>query len=159
MFKKFLLVLAAFIVAIIIAVVLTSVMATQLNLASIQSMGLEVTFAKRVENTFFDLKGIFPMLTIVLSVCFALGFIVAGFLVIYTPISRYILFTLAGGCSFLTFIYIIHTGMGAIPIEGAATWGGRLLLALCPAIAGLAFAWLTKPRKALISFTQLGGAS
>ncbi len=67
MLRTFLLLLLAFAGAVLIGAALTSVVSTQLNLASIQSMGLPVSFGVRAQTTWADLLGIFPMLAMVLA--------------------------------------------------------------------------------------------
>ncbi|MEM9532350.1 MAG: hypothetical protein AAGA23_15650 [Pseudomonadota bacterium] len=143
MFRTFLLLLLAFAGSILIGTALTSVVSTQLNLASIQSMGLPVSFGVRAQTTWADLLGIFPMLAMVLTVSFLLGFAVAGLLVRLTSASPFVLYPLAGATSFVVFIFVVYWQLGGVPIETASRWGGRLILALCSAVAGWFFAYAT----------------
>jgi hypothetical protein len=58
----------AFIFAVLLSLLLTSIIGTQLVLADIMSFGLDVSFADRVSATTHDIVGLAPVLSILITV-------------------------------------------------------------------------------------------
>lgn len=128
----------AFVAAVLAAQLLTSIIATQIVLADIQSFGLEVSFSGRIAATLHDIAGLGMMLPILLVPAYLVAFTVAALAKKYLGGNRAYWFIMAGFASLPAVLLLLKSLLGAIPLAAARTDFGILLTAL----GGLAGGWL-----------------
>lgn len=127
--------------AVLIAVVWGSVVQTQFNIASLQSIGADVSSVHRLRMTALDLIGFSPIYTIIVLLGMLCALPAAALLARRWPGHRSVLYALAGGAGIATAIRIVDIATPA-PTLIAATRGigGWLLMSSGAALAGWWFA-------------------
>jgi hypothetical protein len=122
-----------------------SIVQTQFNIASLQSIGGEISVPLRLKMTAMDLLGFTPIYGVIVLLGLACALPVASWLARAWPTQRTSLYTLAGMVGIATAIRIVDIATPA-PTLIAATRGltGWLLMALGGAIAGWWFARRTR---------------
>ncbi len=128
----------AYLVATVVAYLLTSAMGTQFVLADIKSYGLVVSLSDRVAATLHDIAGLVPVLLILVSVTYLVAFIIAALGHRFVGGSRLYWFLVAGFTSLPATMMLMKLAMGITPFAPAGTIFGLFLIALC----GLAGAWV-----------------
>jgi hypothetical protein len=135
--------LAYFVVAVVDAYILTSIVSTQLVLADIQSFGLAVSFGDRVQATLHDLLGLALPLLVLIGLSFLVAFAVARYAFRTIGGNKMMWFMVAGFTSVPAGIVLIKYFMGGTLLASARTSLGMLLVALCGMAGGWVFAYLT----------------
>jgi hypothetical protein len=135
--------------AIFVAASWASIVQTQFNLAALQALGAEVSFALRMQTTAQDLVGFGPLFAAVAAVAFALAFPLAGFATRRMRRAGFVLFAVAGWIALIVAVKLIDAVVPP-PVLIAATRsiGGLLLTTLGGAIAGGLFAHVSGSRGA-----------
>ena len=128
----------AYLVATVVAYLLTSAMGTQFVLADIKSYGLVVSLSDRVAATLHDIAGLVPVLLILVSATYLVAFIIAALSHRFVGGSRLYWFLVAGFTSLPATMMLMKSTMGITPFAPAGTNFGLFLIALC----GLAGAWV-----------------
>jgi len=128
----------AYLVATVVAYLLTSAMGTQFVLADIKSYGLVVSLSDRVAATLHDIAGLIPVLLILVSATYLVAFIIAALGHRFVGGSRQYWFLAAGFSSLPATMMLMKLTMGITPFAPAGTVFGLFLIALC----GLAGAWV-----------------
>lgn len=128
----------AFIVAVCVAYLLTSVLGTQFVLADIQSYGLPVSLPDRLAASLHDIHGLVPVLLMLVSAAYLVGFIIAALGRRLLGGQRQYWILAAGFASLPVAMMLMKTTMGITPFALAGTGSGLLLIAL----SGLAGAWV-----------------
>lgn len=141
--------LLAFVAAVIVTAVVGSLVQTQLALAALTSLGVEIALNQRFTATGADLLGFAPMYAGIVGAGFVLAFPVAALLTRWLPTARHPLYALAGAVAILTALLLMRTLLGLSPISSARGAGGLTLHALAGACGGLAFAALRRPQRAV----------
>ena len=95
--------------------------------------------------TFGDLA-ILKSLGIVISICFLIGFLIAGLVKRFLGGSRLSWYTMAGGLSLAATLILMEHVLELMPVAGARTTAGMFTQALAGAMGGFVFAQLTKPK-------------
>ncbi|MCU0753902.1 MAG: hypothetical protein MUE46_02110 [Xanthomonadales bacterium] len=132
----------AFLAAVLIAAVLGSLVQTQLALAALGGLGVDIGLGERLQSTAADLVGFTPMYAAVVAAGFLLAFPVAALLARWLPALRHRLYALAGACAMLTALLLMQQLIGLMPIASARGVTGLTLHSLAGAAGGLGFAWL-----------------
>lgn len=138
----------AFIAAVGVAYLLTSVLGTQFVLADIQSYGLAVSLSDRLAASLHDIYGLVPVLLILVSAAYLVAFVIAALGKRFVGGRHQYWLLAAGFASLPVAMMLMKSTMGITPFAVAGTGSGLLLIALC----GLAGAWV------FARLTQTGGA-
>lgn len=137
----------AFLAAVLLTSLLASITSTQFVIASIEGMSVqgvavEIPIAKRLMMTLADF-GILTTLSLVVAVCFLIGFSVAAACLRFIggrPSTWYILAGAAGLiCTFLILAAVLQVS----PVAGARTYLGLAMQGIAGACGGWLFAQLT----------------
>lgn len=145
-------VVIAFVIAVVVAYVLAVLMYTQLNLANVVEMGLEVTMADRAGAALHDLAGMLPLYASIIAVAFLIAFPVARLILIWVPQLRTLAYVLAGFAA----IYTVDFALGALltsgthPLAVTRTTVGLLSQCVAGAIGGYVFVRLLPEPKAAV---------
>jgi len=133
-------VLKAFFPAVIAAYILGCLFATQVVLANLAAMGVEVSLATRAQASLHDLLGMTAYLLLIL-VAFVIAMpVAAGLVRVHVlPGTRVFWFTLAGFIALIAVHLIMRQALGLYPVAAAREWGGLLLQGLAGAVGGFLF--------------------
>lgn len=136
---KFLRVILGWAIAVGVAVVAGSITQTQFNLARIQALGAEIGLGTRAAATWHDLLYFTPAYALLVSIAFAIAWLVAGLLKRWLPDQRALLFTLAGFCAVWVIIEIMNRALPVTAIGATRSLAGVLALSLVGAAAGFIY--------------------
>jgi len=135
----------AYAIAVIVATIITCILATQIVLAEISSFGLPISLMDRLHSTVHDILGLTPKLIPMIGASFFVAFLVCGLLLRWVKGPRGFWYAIAGAAAITTLLIGLKLGMGAIPLAGVRHLSGLLGAALCCAIGGWCFARLSEP--------------
>lgn len=135
---------AAFGAALIMTTVLGSLIQTQINLADLQRLGLEISAGVRLDTSLADLQHFTPSLGGILFGGFLPAFLVAGLLSRYWPAKRHFWFALAGATAFLTAMAAMQMLFQITAVAAVRHLSGLVALSACAALGGYLFARLTE---------------
>lgn len=138
----------AFIAAVCVAYLLTSVLGTQFVLADIQSYGLPVSLPDRLAASLHDIYGLVPMLLMLVSAAYLVAFVIAALGKRCVGGRHQYWILVAGFTSLPVAMMLIKLTMGITPFALAGTGSGLLLIALCGLAGAWVFARLTQNREA-----------
>lgn len=133
-------VLFGYLMAVVSAYVLASLLATQLVLWDVAAMGVPVNLADRLHASSHDLVGLAPTFGALLAIGFLIAFPVAGGIIRWLPGLRVLGFTLAGAVAMLVLLSALQILLGVMPLAAARTWTGTCLMVLAGAMGGRVFA-------------------
>ena len=137
-------ILKAFFPAVALTYVLASVLFTQTILATVQSMGLDVSIGTRLHSTFADMIGLASSYLPLIAVAFALGLPVAAGLNRWLPTQRALLYTLAGFVAIIAVHLIMKAVFGISGLAVTRTLTGLLGQGLAGAVGGYCFHLLSR---------------
>ena len=132
-----------FIFTTLIATLLVCMVSTQIVLADVASFGLNVTTDVRLNATLDDLIGLGPVLYILISVGFLIGFIIANYAHKYIGGNRTLWYVASGCTTFPITTYIIQYSMGLTLVASVRTPMGLFLATLCCIFSAWLFALLS----------------
>ncbi|GAA6139597.1 hypothetical protein NBRC116583_33440 [Arenicella sp. 4NH20-0111] len=141
LFKK----AAAWIVAALVASVLSSVVSSQQVMIGLIKVGARIDVEQRLIMTLQDFK-ILEILFPVMCACFLVGFLIASFCHQRIGGQRVFWFTLAGATSIVCTLYLMSFVMNLMPVAGARSLSGMMLIALSGALGGFIFTRLIVPK-------------
>lgn len=141
-FKFYLRLCTHFLVAVIFAFVLASLLHSQFVMAELTSVGVEISLNDRLSMSLDDLIGLLPTYGIVVAISFLLGFIVAGLLLKKVSLSPYVMYALAGGFGLTIALLAMHPILEITLLAGARSTFGFICQSLAGAIGGGVFAHL-----------------
>ncbi len=128
--------LTAFIPATVLAFVLASVLSTQMILAHVQAMGLDVSMSVRLTTTFQDLLGMASSYLVLIAIAFLLALPVAAWLARFAPDRSALLFALAGFMAIAVLHLALQTALSIHPVPVTRTIPGFLGQCLAGAVGG-----------------------
>lgn len=136
---------AAFLLAILAAVGIGSVIQTQLNLMAIAAIGPAPSWAQRLETTAYDLVYFAPVFAIIVIVSFALALPAAHFAAHFQKRQFAAWCMVAGGIG-LWVAYRLINNLAPMPTLIAATRGvsGTLFMIIPGIVGGYVYARLTR---------------
>lgn len=137
-------VVKAFLPAVIVAYLLASILFTQTILATVQSFGLEVSFAQRLGATWHDILGMASSYLLLLLVAFLIALPVAAGLTRILPSRRALLFTLAGFLAVVALHVIMKAVLGISGIAATRTLAGLVGQGLAGALGGYVYHRLSR---------------
>lgn len=132
-----------FILAVLIAALLTSFFSTQIILSELEGFGISVTLIDRIVATATDLLGLGITLVVLIAPSYLIGFTVAKYAHQFIGGNRRLWYAAAGFSSFPITLYLIKYFMGVTLLASARTSWGMLLAGLCCMLAGWLFATYT----------------
>ena len=130
-----------FIFTTLIATLLVCIVSTQIILADVQTFGLNVTNDVRLNAD--DLIGLGPVLYILISIGFLIGFIVAKYAHKYLGGNRTLWYIASGCTTFPITTYLIQYSMGLTLVASVRTPMGLFLATLCCIFSAWLFALLS----------------
>lgn len=133
---KALRILLGWVIAVVTAVALGSIIQTQFNLSRVQALGVDINLFTRLSATWHDLLNFTPAYALLVSIAFALAWPVAGLLKRWRPDQRSLLFTLAGFSAIWAMIAIMNQALPVTGIAATRSLAGVLALSMCGAAAG-----------------------
>jgi len=137
--------LLAYVIAVVLAAALSSVVQSQFNLIAIASLVEQLPFRDWLYTVWFDLRSFTPTMLVIMAPVLLLALIASGLLRRFAGIGR---FWLAVGCSlsgFLLALWAINT-LAPMPTLIAASRSvvGSVALALCAAAGAAIYVSLTR---------------
>ena len=132
----------AFLVSVVAATALASIISTQFVIAGLQGIGVEIPFGTRVSMTVTDLA-LLRIYLIMGGTAMLVTFFVAGACAKWLPGSRQVWFTVAGFAALTCVLLLVESMLGAMLIAGARSLLGLLLQGIAGAFGGWTFARLT----------------
>lgn len=137
-------VIGSFLLAVVVAGLLGSILQTQVNLAQLRDIGPPISFAMRVDSTWHDLLRFAPIYTMIVLAPFIIAIPIAEFIAKKVPGHRMIwLVAAAAGGLWVCFQLINHVAPMPTFIAATRTLGGTLLLLLAAAIAAVLYTLIT----------------
>jgi hypothetical protein len=133
-----------FIMAVVDAAILTSIVSTQLVLADVKYFGLDVTMGDRVNATIHDLLGVGPALLMLIGLSFLVAFVIARYAHRHIGGNRALWFSAAGFLSMPSALLLLKMAMGGTLLASARTSLGMFLVACCCMAGGYGYAWVTE---------------
>ncbi|MCC5812437.1 MAG: hypothetical protein JJU06_18905 [Ectothiorhodospiraceae bacterium] len=126
----------AFVVAVAVTAVLSSIAQTQYNMLALTAMGVLVPPGTWLQVVLRDLVGFAPIYAIVVAVAFLLAFIVAAQLARWLPRQRMVLFMLAGAAGILAAVLLINGLAPMTPVAITRYLTGTAILCGAGAVGG-----------------------
>jgi hypothetical protein len=133
-----------FIIAVLTAFLLSSIIGTQIIIADLQGFGLDVSLSDRLAATIHDIYGLALTLPILISVAFLVAFGVAALGNRFVGGKRMYWYLAAGFTSVPAALMLIKSLMGGTLFAAARSGYGMFLIALCSLAGGWVFARLTQ---------------
>lgn len=132
-----------FLLAVLLASVLGTVLQTQFNLASLQALGAPMPLAVRLQTTGLDLLGFSPLFAVLVILGFAFALPAASLLARYWPALRWAIFALAGALAVLAAMALANALLPMPTLIGAnRSLAGTLGLMACGSLGAVLFALL-----------------
>jgi len=138
--------LVIYLAAVAVAYVLAAGAATQSVVASLAGMGIDVSFAGRVEMTLRDLLGMAGMFLPMVAFGLLIAFMTTALVCRYWSRARLPLYLAAGACALVCIHLGLHLAFGITPIAIARTTGGLVIQALAGAAGGWVYVMLSRSR-------------
>jgi len=129
-------VLLGWVIAVVTAVSLGSIIQTQFNLSRILQLGADINWSTRLSATWHDLLNFTPAYALLVSIAFGLAWPVAGLLKRWLPGQRTLLFALAGFSAIWVMIALMNRALPVTAIGATRSLVGLLALSLAGAAAG-----------------------
>ena len=132
----------AFVAAVVLTAVLSSIFSTQFVIAGLQDLGVDIPLSVRFKMTLGDLS-ILETLLMVISACFLIAFLIAGLCSSKLKGNRTAWYMAAGASAFFATFLVLEAVLQLMPIAGARTGFGLFTQAIAGLIGGYVFARLT----------------
>lgn len=134
-----------FLLAVLLASVLGSVLQTQFNLANLQALGAPMPLGVRAYTTCLDLLGFSPTFAVLVILGFTFALPAASLLARSWPTGRWLLFALAGALA-VWLAMALANALLPMPtlIAASRSLAGTLGLMVCGSLGALLFALLAR---------------
>lgn len=132
--------LLAYLAAVCVAFLLSSVIHTQFVLASLTELGVEIGWHDRLLSTGKDILGLLPGYGAVIAIGLALGFSFIGLLRRFMPLPAMAAYPIGGILAYLAFLAAMHPLLDVTLIASTRTLAGILGQCVAGLAAGLVFA-------------------
>lgn len=134
-----------FLLAVLLASVLGTVLQTQFNLAYLQALGAPMPMTVRLHTTCLDLLGFSPTFAVLVMLGFIFALPAASLLARRWPVTRWAVFALAGGLAVLAAMTLANALLPMPTLIGAnRSLAGTLGLMACGSVGALLFATLAR---------------
>lgn len=141
---KKLVLLQHFIVSVLVTILAACIFQTQMVLASLSDLDIDVMLSDRVYMTWQDLLGLLPSYGIIICIGLALGFGIAKLLRHYTSLQSFGLYALAGATVMAVILLAMQPVLGVTLLAGARSVMGILLQILAGLLGGICFMYFRK---------------
>lgn len=135
-FRTFGNVLAAWLLAVLTATILGSIVQTQFNMAAIVNLDVAIPVGTWVWTTVQDIFNFGLLYGALVAIALAVGFAVAALLTRYAALSREPMFVLAGAVAVLVLLAALNAALPMTPIAATRNIFALALMALAGAPAG-----------------------
>lgn len=140
--------LAAFALALLVAVVVGSIAQTQFNLGDLQRLGVDIPWDVRAQTTWRDFYGFGPLYGLIISVGLLPAFIVAGALARGREARRLPWYLLGGGLGVWAALASANVLAGIVVLVFATRHAGGLACLIAGGVlAGWTYVVLTRHRR------------
>jgi hypothetical protein len=134
-----------FLLAVLLASVMGSVLQTQFNLANLQALGAPMPLGVRAHTTCLDLLGFSPTFAVLVILGFTFALPAASLLARSWPTGRWLLFALAGALAVWLAMALANALLPMPTLIGAnRSLAGTLGLMVCGSLGALFFAVLAR---------------
>ncbi|MGG5871189.1 hypothetical protein [Pseudomonas peli] len=134
-----------FLLAVLLASVMGSVLQTQFNLANLQALGAPMPLGVRAHTTCLDLLGFSPTFAVLVILGFTFALPAASLLARSWPTGRWLLFALAGALAVWLAMALANALLPMPTLIGAnRSLAGTLGLMVCGSLGALLFALLAR---------------
>lgn len=117
---------------------------TQFVLSALAGAGAQVSPGDRLSMTLADIAGLGPLYLVFIVIGFVIAFLAGALVVRFTPLPRALVYGAAGAvCMFVMLALMREVFFGVPVIAGARSLAGELSQAICGALAGVFYAWVT----------------
>ena len=127
-----------YILSVFLCSLIISISSTQIILASISGFGLGVDFATRVNTTWLDLLGLGPILILLVSGAYLVGFIIA-WLLSKVILNRKLWGILAGITAVPSAVLVMNQVVGIEVLFISTKWYGWLVFSISSLVGSLLF--------------------
>ncbi|WP_181918728.1 hypothetical protein [Wenzhouxiangella sediminis] len=137
----------AWVTAVFVTASIGSVIQTQINLARITGLGVDVSVAERLVTTGQDLLGFAPLWGVIVAAGLLVALLVASGLARRWPIWSVSLHVLAGFFAPLVALLVMDAMLPVTVVAAARTWGGLMMMSLPGAFGGWLYVVLLQRQK------------
>lgn len=128
-----------FLAAMLVLNIIGVVVSTQFNLGHLLALGVEVSFATRIQTTLFDILSMQPLFGAIFGTGFFIAMIVGHFIAKWVEILPDLVFALAGFAAMAVTLMALKAAFNITAIGAAREWDGFLSLCLVGALSGYVF--------------------
>lgn len=136
--------------AVVVTAAIGSVIQTQINIARISGLGVEVTAWERFVTTGQDLLGFAPLWGIIVAAGLLVALLVAGGLARRWPARSVSLHVLAGFAAPMVALLVMDAMLPVTVVAAARSWGGLVLMSLPGGLGGWLYVALLQRQKGQI---------
>jgi hypothetical protein len=136
--------------AVVVTAAIGSVIQTQINIARISGLGVEVTVWQRFVTTGQDLLGFAPLWGIIVAAGLLVALLVAGGLARRWPAWSVSLHVLAGLAAPTVALLVMDAMLPVTVVAAARSWGGLVLMSLPGGLGGWLYVALLQRQKGQI---------
>lgn len=141
-FQFYLRLCSHFLVAVIFTFILASLLHSQIVMADLTNVGVEILFKDRLSMSIDDLLGLYPTYGVVIAVSFFIAFIIASQLIKQFKLSANIMYCLAGGVGVSVALLAMHPILDITLLASARSSIGFLSQSFAGAMGGWIFNYL-----------------
>nr|WP_010132801.1 hypothetical protein [Microbulbifer agarilyticus] len=134
-------VLLSYLVAVIVAFLLSSIIHTQVVLSGLTDLGVQIGWQDRLVATGRDIAGLLPGYGTVIAVGLAIGFLMMGLLRRFTGLPAAVVYPIGGVLAYLAFFAAMHPIFHVSLIASTRDVWGLIGQCLAGLIAGIVFAY------------------
>ena len=128
-----------FLAAMLVLNIIGVVVSTQFNLGHLLALGVEVSFATRIQTTLFDILSMQPLFGAIFGTGFFIAMVVGHFIAKWVKILPDLVFALAGFAAMAVTLMALKAAFNITAIGAAREWDGFLSLCLVGALSGYVF--------------------
>ena len=137
-----------FLLSVIIAALVASLLSTQFVVVGLGQAGAEIDWGTRIDMTLYDLGHMGSLYGIIIFLGFGIAFPAAARVHRFAKTKRTLIYVVAGMTCFLVILFLLQTVFFGVQIvAGARTALGITLQALTGGLGGYVFAKLTDGKK------------
>lgn len=128
-----------FLVGLLVLNIIGVIVSTQFNLGHLLALGVEVSFATRIQTTLFDIASMQPLFGVIFGTGFLIAMIVGHFISKWLKVLPDLVLSVAGCAAMVVTLLALKAAYNITAIGAAREWDGFLSLALVGALSGYAF--------------------
>lgn len=144
---SFIRIILVFLLAVLIAVVLGTIVQTQVNLADLSAMGVPVPLDVRLQTTAKDLLGFTPLMTILVGASFLIALPAAELVSRVLKPMRVLVYFLAGAVGiWVAFQAVDWYAPPPVFVAASRDWPGLLAVMAAVGVGSAVFGLITRPK-------------